>query len=274
MPDYTVVGGSLRPAIEILWTGEPPVTPEDIEAQYQHARTLNLPTLSVTTDPVPSNGRKLAVVGGGPSINDHVETFRNWDGDIWAINGAYHWLKARGISSTFIACDPHVIVADWAKQVEKALVTSRCHPKVFEVLKANSADIRVFDLDGQHKIISQSSTAGCAIHLAVLDGYKDGSWFGCESCYPPGQTHAYLHEKRTEEMIVRVGVEEFHTAPDFFIQALEMSSVLRKAEGLREESGGLLRALIKDPDYHITWISEGLFKQIKPKEIPDEQKAA
>lgn len=264
MPDYTVVGGSLRPSLAIQWSGEPPVTPEDIEAQYQHAKSLDLPTVEVKPV-VPSNGRKLAVVGGGPSINKHVETLKNWPGDLWAINGAYHWLKKHGIESTFIACDPHVIVADWAENVTKALVTTRCHQKVFEVLKANGANIRVFDLDGQHKIITSSSTAGCSIHLAVMHGYKDVTFFGCESSYPPGQTHAYFHEERAEEMIIRVGVEEFHTAPDFFIQALEMSSVLRDADGLHEQSGGLLRALINDPQYHITWISEGLFKQLKPK---------
>lgn len=261
---YTAVGGSLIPSINIRWSGGPPVSPEDIDKQVVHAQSLKLPSVKARAGAIPSNGRKLAVIGGGPSINEHVETFKNWDGDIWTINGAYHWCTARGIASTFIACDPHPIVADWAKNVKRALVTTRCSPMVFEVLEG--ADTRVFDLDGENRVIAGSSTASCSIHLAILDGYKDVTYFGCESSYPPGGTHAYMHEPRKDELVVLVGDEEFHTAPDYLIQAQEMAHVFREAEGIKEESGGLLRALIKNPKFRITWISEGLWNGLQPVE--------
>lgn len=268
MSDYTIIGGKLVNGMEILWTGNPPVGPEEIDAQVEKAKALDLPSLRAGVDIVPSNGRKLAVVGGGRSIIDHEDTLKNWDGDVWTINATYHWATARGIDSTFIACDPHVIVAQWAKNVKRALITTRCHPHVFDVLKESGADVRVFNLEGEGRVISGSSTATAAVHLSVMDGYKDITFFGVESSYPPGATHAYMHEQREAELIVSVDGELFHTAPDYLIQAVELSNLFRMVGegGLKEESGGLLRALIRNPDFKTVWISEALYNGLKPKE--------
>jgi hypothetical protein len=275
----TIVGGSLVPAMNINWSGGPPVTPEDIEAQVAHARTLALPSVIVRDlQATPGNGRKLAVVGGGPSIHDHKAELQNWDGDVWAINGAYHWCKARGIDATFIACDPHIIVAQWANKVTKALVTTRCHGEVFKELARNKAEVRVFDVDGANKIMTGSSTACCSFHLALLDGYRHVTYFGCESSYSPGISHAYMHEERQAEFIVNVAGEDFHTAPDFFMQALEMANVMRLPDnnsperGFYERSGGLLRAFIEAPEiaYRIVWVSQALYDGLGRTDIPDD----
>lgn len=270
MTHYTIVGGEIASSIFINWSGAPPVSPEDIDAQVIKAKALNLPSVIGRHDAIPDNGRKLAVVGGGRSIIEHEDTLRNWDGDVWSINGTYHWCRARGIKSTFIACDPHVIVSQWAKGVTKALVTTRCHPDVFKVLRENDAEVRTFDLEGDHKIMAGSSTALASFHLSLLDGYKDVTWFGCEGSYPPGGTHAYMHEPRTEELIVEVNGEHFHTAPDYMIQSLEMANIFRLgAEGLHEQSGGLLRALIADYGYRILWVSKPLMDGLKRHDTED-----
>jgi hypothetical protein len=253
----TIVGGSLVPAMNIDWSGGPPVTPEDIDAQVAHAKSLALPSVIVRDlNATPGNGRKL---------------------DVWAINGAYHWCKARGIDPTFIACDPHIIVADWAKKVTKALITTRCHGDVFKELAKSKADVRVFDLEGDNRIMAGSSTACASFHLAFLDGYRHVTFFGCESSYAPGVSHAYMHEKRKEEMLIDVEGEHYHTAPDFFIQALEMASVMRLADnnspdcGLYERSGGLLRAFIEAPEiaYRIVWVSQALYDGLGRTTIDD-----
>lgn len=265
---YTIVGGELVGELDIQWSGSPPVTPENIDAQVIKAKALDLPSVVGNLDIVPDNGRKLAVVGGGRSIIDQEQALKDWDGDVWTINATYHWASARGIESTFIASDPHEIVAQWAKGVKRALVTTRCHPDVFNILRENGAAVRVYDLEGDKKIMSGSSTATSSFHLAILDGYKSITYFGCEGSYPPGGTHAYMHEFRTAEMIVEVGSEEFHTAPDYFMQSLEMANIFRmvgEGGGLREESGGLLRALIANPVYRITWVSKGLMDNLQRK---------
>lgn len=279
----TIVGGSLVPAMHIDWSGGPPVTPEDIEAQVLHAKTLALPSVIVRDlKDTPGNGRKLAVVGGGPSIADHKQELQAWDGDVWAINGAYHWCVARGIDATFIACDPHIIVAQWAKKVKKALVTTRCHGEVFKELSLNKAEVRVFDVEGSNAIMRGSSTATASFHLALLEGHRHVTYFGCESSYAPGVSHAYMHEVRTEELIVDVGGENYHTAPDFFIQALEMANVMRLSDnngpdrGFYEKSGGLLRAFIQAPEiaYRIVWVSQALYDGLGRKTIADEPQPA
>lgn len=267
MPHYTIVGGDITGSMFIDWSGTPPVSPEEIDEQVVKAKALKLPSVIGKFDAVPDNGKKLAVVGGGRSILDHEDVLKNWDGDVWAINGTYHWCEARGIKSTFIACDPHIIVSQWAKNAKRALVTTRCHPDVFTVLRDSQAEVRTFDLEGEYKVLTGSSTALAAFHLSLLDGYKNVTWFGCEGSYPPGGTHAYMHEPRSEELIVEVGDEQFHTAPDYLIQSLEMSNIFRLgADGLHEQSGGLLSALIKEPSYRILWVSKPLMDGLKRQE--------
>ena len=263
MPSFTIIGGMLKQEMIIHLSGIPPVSHDDMMSHVERARELALPNIAGSPDTYPpDNGRKLAVVGGGPSINEHVDKLKEWPGDIWTINGTYHWARARGIRSTFIAADPHSIVADWAKHVTDAIVITRCHPKVFEVLKANNATIKTFEIDGVSRTITGTSTATAAVHLAWLSGYRNLTFFGCESCYLPGASHAFMHEKRDAEVIVQVGDEQFFTAPDYLCQAIELSGIIR-AMKVKEESGGLLRALIANPKYRFIWISQGMFDNMK-----------
>lgn len=265
---YTIFGGELQPPIEISWSGEPPVTPEQIQAQLVEAEERQLPTLTIAT---PASGPPLAVVGGGPSTLAHLDVLKSWDGDIWAINGTYAFLKKHGIKSTFIALDPHPIVADWAKDVDdKAMIVSRCHASVFDALKANGAEIVTFDLvnDGKaNGIHSGSSTATCTVHLAIRAGNKNVTFFGCESSYIPGQTHAYQHEERAYQLIARVNNEDFLTAPDFMVQAIELSALIRDCpDFIKEQSGGLLRAMVTDPHYDVIWVSPGMLSRMTLKQ--------
>ena len=265
---YTIIGGEPHSGIQICFTGSPPVSDEDIAKQAEQNGVLGLSAMNHIASKVAPHDRKLAVIGGGPSIIENEERLRNWGGDRWAINGAYHWCQKKGIEDvTFIAADPHEIVASWAYRVKRAIVTTRCNPKVFGVLKAGQADVKTFKLDGPNKIISGSSTATVVPHLAALNGYKHITFFGCESCHSPERTHAYMREPRDAEMIVRCNGEDFYTAPDWLMQACELATIIGLAPHVfLEESGGLLRAMLANPEYEIAWISKGLADQLKPKE--------
>lgn len=212
---------------------------------------------------------RLAVVGGGSSLSHHVGTLRTWPGDIWAINGAWQWCVKNGIEATFLACDPDPIVMRWAEGgVRKALLGNTCPPGVFEMLK--KADVKIWECDGEAGAIAgRGSTATCVPHLAARMGHLEGvTFFGCESCYVPGQTHAYFHEGwRLDELLIECGGNEYLTAPDFYIQAIELSRIIRELPGyLDERSGGLLRAMIATPEFHVRWISENYAKQITERE--------
>lgn len=258
----TILGGKLHPEITLAIEGVLPVPAEVVQRNVREAPVektyRRVPVLPENIQP-----HRLAVVGGGTSINDHVETLKNWPGDIWAINGAWHWCRERGIASTLFGCDPDPIMLKWCAGVDKALLGNTVDPRVFEMLK--DADVTLWDSDGREGgIAGRGSTATCAPHLAARMGYLNGiTFFGCESCYPPGATHAYQHESRAEEMLIEAGGGEYLTAPDFYMQAIELSNLIRELPGfLVEESGGLLRALVKDPAFHIRWVSDELAKNL------------
>lgn len=263
---YTIIGGTLTPGLDLTIRGELPVSDDKVQANARHARTLGLKTYrSWQTDK-----HRLAVVGGGPSINEHVEDLQKWDGDVWAINGAWKWCKDRGIEATFFACDPHPISAQWAEGATTALLENSCDPSVFELLKG--AEVYTYDADPQSKggIVGYASTASCAPHLAIRMGYREVTFFGCESSYHPNATHAYMDEARKEEMIIRCNGGEYLTAPDLFLQVVGLSKFIREVpEFLKEKSGGLLRAMVNNPEMHIHWISEGLAATLeKPDHKP------
>lgn len=263
---FTIFGGEPQNLITIEFSGAPPVSDEDIAKQHETNEKLGLPQVNHSASAVIPHGRRLAVIGGGPSINDNVEKIRDWDGDRWAINGAYHWCKKRGFDATFLACDPHIIVADWAKGVTKAIVTTRCNPEVFKVLASQNAEVQTFNLDSGEKIIHGSSMATAVPHLSALNGYTDVTFFGCDSSYNLDHTHAYMKEIRKEEMIIRCNGEDFYTAPDWLLQAQELAVIISSIPSYSEESGGLLRAMMQARgEYQILWVSSDMVGRLTRK---------
>jgi len=243
--------------MRIEFTGEPPVEADVIYRNVGHTHQLGLPFLRQEA----THDRPLAVVGGGPSILGEIEALRAWPGNILAINGVCGWLRERDIPSAFFSVDPHPIVAQWAQGANAAILCSRCDPAVFEALR--HAVVGIFDLardNPEHSgIISGTSSATTALHIACLGGYQSITFFGCESSYTEA-THAYLDEQRAEWMRVACGGEIYLTAPDFYVQAVELAPIIRQASPkIAERSGGLLRALIEQSDEHdIVEISEAL----------------
>lgn len=250
---FTVFGGKILREIDLTITGQLPITLEQLKRNLDYSRGLGL------KGPIQFGAaeRSLAVVGGGPSINQHVDTLKAWDGDVWAINGAYGWCKDRGIKATFLAVDPHPIVKTWAVGVERAILATQCDPSVFEHLK--DADVTLVEVG--EKIKCGSSAATVTPHLAAFMAYRNITLFGCESSYAPDKTHAYMKEDRPDELIVMCGNIPYLTAPDFYMQAKELSYFIRELpEFLKQESGGLLGAMVKDQSHWIMWVSEEMAK--------------
>lgn len=265
---FTILGGKLFSPIDLSIVGQLSVTAEEVERNIKNAGGLGLKTYR----DIPPANRKLAVIGGGPSINDHIDEIRTFDGDIWAINGAFGWCQKHGIEATFFAVDPHPIVTTWAKGAKRALLETRCDPSVFDMLMADGCEVILFDIADkdqdkpQHErgITARGSTATAAPHLACRMGYWAITFYGCESSYPPGMSHAYCDEARVDQLVIEASGHDYLTAPDFYIQAHELSNMIRELPGyLTERSGGLLSALVKDQQRHIRWISENYAKGLQ-----------
>jgi hypothetical protein len=228
----------------------------------EHAHTLGFPVLG---DVARAMRGPLAIVGGGPSVREHLKELKSWQGDIWGVNGACKWLRNHGVNSTFFSVDALPEAAKHAHGAARAVVATQCDPALFEALGNAEVDL-FYNAYGETQASGASSTTATPT-IAVRSGYGPITYFGCESSYQRGQTHAYHDEPRVHEMIVRCGGADYLTSPDFYYQAMELAIIIRDFPGLYlERSGGLLRAFVERSDGHeVTWVSEALDRIIKAR---------
>lgn len=205
----------------------------------------------------------LAIAGGGPSLADHIDVLRAWEGPIWAVNRTPNWLHAQGVSSVLVSVDASPKPADFCEPetVSEAIFSSWCDPDVL----ARYSGVRVFDMfplfaDG---VVGTTTTAGSMTMLAFRMGYRSVTLFGCEGSFE-GVDHIDRHEALPEQFIVRANGIEYRTTPDFLLQCDEISRLIRDVpQFLKERSGGLLRAMVADPDWTTVAVSGPLKEHLE-----------
>lgn len=250
--------------MKIEFLGGCPVSEETLQKSVLHAKSLGLPEIQE----VETHGRRLAVIGGGPSIVDSLQEISQYT-DIWAINGACRFLRERGIASTLLSIDPVDFLAERVSGATKAILATRCHPDVFKAL--DGAEITVLDVntDSDKGIWASCATASIAFPLAAMLGYRQVVFYGCEGSYSD-KTHAYMDEAELQDFrfVVECGGERFTTSPDLYLFTTQIAELFRMTVpgSFTERSGGLLRALIANPDHEITEVSPKLQASLKPLE--------
>jgi hypothetical protein len=226
----------------------------------------------------------LAIVGGGPSALRALDELKNWPGHIWGINQSASWLIEQGCTAPvwLFSVDPDPCLAEWVTNVERAHLGASCHPKLFEALKGKEVHlfhtreipgvtnpIEAMVDDGTQapeiKCNLMGPSSVCRVFLpAAMQGYKDVTFFGCEGSIEE-RTHAYRHENRPRQMVIRAGERDYITTPDFYITTTFLVNVMREFSLLKEKSGGLLRAMLEFPDtWEVVAFSEELKKKIDP----------
>lgn len=227
------------------------VDPSIEEAHRAHVKALGIKKIEFPTRP---HNYRLAVVGGGPSV------LRNWDelkrfDFVLAINSTHKTLASLGIEGTFISVDPDPCIAEFAKGATKAVLASRCHPDVFRALQL--AEVRVFDCPEDVKM--GTATSSTCVDLAAKLGFRRTVFFGCECCFN-GPSHADRDEDRAS-MVVHADGKDWITAPDLYLQAQELSNVIRANPGVfGERSGGMLRAMVRDKDFKAVKAAKSLVR--------------
>ena len=252
--------------MKIAFEGHVPVPHDEMLRHVAHAHALGLPFIGE----VPPHDRPLAVVGGGPSIADHLDEVRGF-ADVWAINGACRFLREHGIDSTLISVDPCDFLAERVSGAKRAILATRCHPRVFGALEG--ADVQVFDLvndvPGGH--IVSTATAMMAFTVAPFMGYRRVVFFGCEGSYTK-QTHAYMDEAELQDgrFTVEVDGRRFDTSPDLYMLTTGMAEIMRLTVpgAFMDRSGGLLRALVECPAHEIVAVSDSLRRQMRIEPCP------
>lgn len=249
--------------MRINFEGVMPVAHEELLKHIAYGRSLGYPEVR-EAEP---HGRRLAVVGGGPSISEHLDEIREFT-DIWAINGACRFLRERGIDSTLLALDPCDFLAPRVSGAKKALLATRCHPEVFKALEG--ADITVFEAagDAENGMWASCAAATVAFHMGTTLGYRKMVFFGCEGSFSEGgDSHAYMDEAELQDyrFVVECGGKRYVTAPDIYMLTQQMAVFFRLSinGSFTERSGGLLRALIENDEHDIVEVSSKLASELK-----------
>lgn len=185
----------------------------------------------------------LAVVGGGPSTARQIDELRAWKGEIWAINYTATWLKSFGIESTFYTIDP--LPFRVRVDANKALLCSVCDISNFDHEEVETFHVSELHEDG---ILGGVTSATRAPALALKLGHKEVHFFGCEGSFV-GSDHVDRHEDDGNALVIRTGGRDFLTYPEYLMQGEYLAGVIRAFPSVfKDRSGGLLAALIEDPD--------------------------
>lgn len=110
----------------------------ELRQRVDYAMSLNLPTHLHAIN----TAEEWAIIGGGPSINDHVQTIRKLKRkgvNIVSVNKSHDWLLSHGIVPWgHVLLDPKDWVADYVSQPRadvRYFIASQCHRQVFEKFK-------------------------------------------------------------------------------------------------------------------------------------------
>lgn len=231
-------------SVVFKWSTSVPL--EEMQRNTEHTKTLNLPSVEYAGP--------VAVVGGGLSLADHLDELRAWKGPIWAINGAWRWLKQRGIEATFFTVDPKPQPWLAEHRPKAALIATVGSPELFASL--SHSYVRTFRL-AVDEVNCGVTSATAAPHLAILMGHHSLTFFGCDSSFGNYKTHVYEVPVPGDLIAVTCGGRAFATKPEFVLQAEELSSMCRQLpKQCRNRSGGLLAALIANPEWDIASTEE------------------
>lgn len=185
----------------------------------------------------------VALVLGGPSINDYVDEIRGLREVGWGlatVNGSYRWALMNGmVPSIQVMLDGRTFNRKFVKEKEtytQFFVCSHAHPALFDELEGY--DVHMFHCPGSKeaaKVINEhffgmwaplkgGTTVGLrAIYLLHMLGSRRVSIYGMDSCYSNGHHHAYPQRENDAKRywVVRCGGRKFKTTPWMASQAEE-----------------------------------------------------
>lgn len=205
----------------------------------------------------------LAVVAGGPSIIDRLDELRAFDGEVWAINGAWRWCAERGIDAALFSMEAAPALVDMAHGATYAVLPDLADPRVFDTVGHDRCEM--FDTSGEWFVSAGGTSAGAAPIVGFTRGHRHITFYGCESSFAIGQQrHAYANDVLHGQILeVRSNGQTFYTSPDLFGQAEALAEIIRGApEAFAERSGGLLGAMVVSGDHDITAASRSVHEDL------------
>lgn len=241
--------------MKIEWHFQGVASSEVIDNHIAHAHALNLP------QPQGTGAKRLAVVGGGPSVVGQMEEIKAFDGDIWILGSAYPWATENGIKGTYFNIDPSEDCSRECIGAPKAILGSSVHPETIKAL--NGADIAVFDLIENGERLNHGVTTATAVpELAIICGYTEIVFYGCESSFNE-QFHVGKNLDTDRWLYVKSDGQTFKTRPDYFAQAEFLATIIRAfPQHFKERSGGFLRAMVNTFEWDFTHATRALYQSL------------
>lgn len=229
---------------------------EVYQANAKHAMGLGLPYAG----PGQAVGETLAIAGGGPSLARNLDRLKDFSA-VWGINYTSQWLEERGIPNTLFSVDP-LYDPGMTEGVDRAILAVCTHPKILEELEGKPVHLFYTELnEGAVWAATGGPSSACRVPMVAFNmGYRSITFFGCEGSYEE-TSHAYEHVQKPHQLIVRAAGQDYRTQPDFQMQSEYLAGLITNIpQHFSEESGGMLRAMIADPEWENVAVSEALAK--------------
>ena len=224
-------------------------------------------------EPHPTNDIEVMIVGGGPSVTEHLEKIKQLRQNgvkLITINNAYNWCIDNGLTpSAMVMVDAREFNGRFTKPVVegcKYFIASQCNPSVFEGLPKDrtyvwhtQAELLKDILDKQYEtwwsVPGGSTVLLRAIPLFRMLGFKRFHLFGCDSCLgEEDKHHAYEQVENDGQAVMPVNVSGkiFNCNPWMVSQAQEFMSLIKMLgdEIELEIYGGLLRHILESGASH------------------------
>jgi hypothetical protein len=217
-------------------------------------------------------GKTISLIGGGASLNDDkvyahlLDTYLRGI-KVVTVNGAYKWCLDRDIKpSAQIVLDSREFNNRFVDPIIdkcKYLISSQCHPSMFEKLKGKEVHIwhcagdDNFDLlkevygDDYFPVMGGSTVTSRAIHLLRMLGFPKLEIYGFDSCIMEHH-HAYEQSENDDEAVLNIMVsgKEFKCTAAHYHQAKEFVDMISKTGehyDLAVHGDGLISHIIKNP---------------------------
>lgn len=180
-------------------------TPEDeIWANVEHNSALDLEWVKAE----PEHDGIAVMVGGGPSVADHLDDIRALCGTVFALNGASKYLRANGIAVDWqVTCDAKAETATLidpgargyllASQVNPATVAAARAPKLWHMAVPGIEDHfppQRRKRGGYALFGGEASTGLGALCVAYALGFRRFEIFGYDSSHRFDDGHAYAQK--------------------------------------------------------------------------------
>ena len=158
------------------------------------------------------HGGKLLIAAGGPSLKRFLPKVRqaHRKHPLWCVNQVGNYLISKGIKvDTVVFCDPQERMVDIFEPIDTHyLVSSQCHPKVFEKLRGrnvtlwhhwdgNEIEPALNEWGGPWVLLHGGCTAALrCFNLGHHIGFREFDYYGLDSSYEKETTHSYSQPMR------------------------------------------------------------------------------